>query len=334
MNVGGHVIHGPFPARLRYFGIAAAASFLGVVFLLIGLQTDRVVCPARGTCTHDRVTFDRSELRGVHVEHRSGAKNAKYGVLVLDLDAGRRVEMMQVEPDEAEAAAARIRGAIASDAAFDETVRQPRWLAPVGATGIVLALVVLGLGLSKMGRFDLFIENGKLFVRRSLFAIPLGTRQVPLDRVTEVRVERGMVPNILRQRFEKGLAAGRLCLVSRGGEERPLTDALFPGHALHLRAASALRSALGLEANTLDDEELSKIPMRTWPASMRFAHAWMGVTTGSLVGMMLFGLSLLLFKMTSFHANIEGWMVAGGGGGGAIAGAAIALHATRPRLPR
>ncbi len=331
----GHVVHGPFPARLRYFGMAAAASFVGVVFLLMGLQTDRVLCPARGTCTEGYgATFDRSELRSVHVEHRTGAKNAKYGVVVLDLDAARRVEMMQVDPDEAEAAGAKIRAAIASGSAFDETLRQPPWLAPIGATGIVFALVALVLGLSKMGRFDLVADGGQLCVRRSLLAIPLGTRQVPLDRVTEVRVERGTVPIMLRQRYEKEIEAGRLRLVYRDGEERPLTGALFPGHALHLRAASALRSALGLEANAQDDEELSRIPMRTWSASTRFAFAWMGVTTGALVGMAIFGLSLVLFKMTSFHANIEGWMVAVGGGGGAIGGVAIALHATRPRLPR
>src|SRR5579884_3312708 len=104
----GHVVHGPFPARLRFFGMALASAFVGTMLTLLALVTEHVACPAStsaptafggpatGTCTRDgRAMFDRAELRGAHVERRTGSKGAKYGVVVLDLDGGGRRELMQ-----------------------------------------------------------------------------------------------------------------------------------------------------------------------------------------------------------------------------------------------
>ncbi len=57
------------------------------------------------------------------------------------------------------------------------------------------------------------------------------------------------------------------------------------------------------------------MPMRSFPA--RFAIVWVGMTTGSIIGMALFWSSLLFF---GFHEP-EGWVLAAGGAGvGAIAG--------------
>jgi hypothetical protein len=326
----GHVVHGPFPARLRFFGMALACAVVGTAFTFLALMTEHVECPASGMCTRDgRAMFERAELRGAHVEQRTGSKGAKYGVVVLDLDGGGRRELMQVDPARADEAAARIRGAIASGAPIDETFHGPRYIAPFGIAGMIAAVVLVVLGLSKMGRFDLVVDGPSLKIRRSLYGVPLGSRKISLDRVCEVRVERGTVKNVLRQRYEKDIEAGRLHLVYESGEDVPLTRELLPGHAVHLGAAKALRSALDLEPDARDDDELARLPMRTFPA--RFAFVWAGMSTGSIIGMALFWSSLLFFGLR----EPEGWMLAlGGAGVGAIAGAALAFHWTRPRLPR
>jgi hypothetical protein len=187
-----------------------------------------------------------------------------------------------------------------------------------------------------MGHFDLVVsEDGRtLRVKRSLFSIPLGTRQVPLDRVVGVTVERGALTPGLKQRYETDTPAGRLFLVRRDGEAVPLSDGIFPGHALHLRAAAALRTALGLDRDAHDDEELASMPMRKWDTGMRFAFAWIGVTTGFLVGFAIFGITMALLGWINPRANIEGWMMAYGGGLGAMGGVALVVHFTRTRLPR
>lgn len=333
----GHVVHGPFPARMRFFAFALAFSFIGALFTWLALHTERLACPATGTCTIDgRPRFERAAVRDVRVERRTGSKNSKYDVVVFELANGSRVESMQVEPDYGNDAVLHIRDALASNRAWDETLTGPRFVAPFGIAGMLAAIVVVFFALSKMGHFDLLVDpNGQtLRVRRSLFLVPLGTKEVSLDRVVGVRLERGAIGPGLKQRYEKDVPACRLLLVRRDGETVPLSKALFPGHALHLRAAAALRAALALEPDARDDEELAAIPVRHWDMGSRFGFAWGGVTTGFLIGFAMFGLTLSALGWIDPRANIEGWMMAIGGGLGALGGAGVVFHYTRTRLPR
>ncbi len=91
---------------------------------------------------------------------------------------------------------------------------------------------------------------------------------------------------------------------------------------------------LEVDPNDIDDDELSKIPMRTTPMSQRLGFAWAGLTTGSLVGLLFFGLSMVVLGQITPRQNLEGWIFLGGMIPGAIGGVAIVMHATRPRLPR
>jgi hypothetical protein len=275
-------VHGPFPARMRFFAFALVAAFIGALFTWLALHTERLVCPAAGVCTIDgRPRFQRARVRDVHIEHRKGSKNAKYDVVVFDLEGGGKIESMQVEPDYGNDAVLHIRDALASNKPWDETLTGPRYLAPFGIAGMIASLVIVFFALSKMGHFDLVVDpNGQtLRVRRSLFLVPLGTNDVPLDRVVAVELERGALTPGLKQRYEKDVPACRLLLVRRDGEKVPLSKALFPGHALHLRAAAALRAALAIEPDGRDDQELAAIPMRHWDRGSRLAFAWPGVTT-------------------------------------------------------
>lgn len=330
-------MHGPFPARMRLFAFALCALLVGAMFTWLALRTERLACPATGTCTIDgRPKFERANVRDIRIEHRTGSKSSKYDVVVFDLANGTRVESMQVEPGYGNDAVLRIRDALASNKPWDETLTGPRFLAPFGIAGLVASIVIVFFALSKMGHLDLVVDpNGQtLRVRRSLFLVPLGTKEVSLERVERVGLERGAIDPGLKQRYEKDVPACRIVLVRRDGEKVPLSRALFPGHALHLRAAAALRAALALEPDARDDAELAAIPSRHWDMGSRIAFAWGGATTGFLLGFALFGITLLLLGWINPRANIEGWMMAVGGGLGALGGIGVVFHYTRTRLPR
>jgi hypothetical protein len=332
----GRVLHGPFPARWGLLVSALLVAFVAGVLVPVGLQTQRFACARGGACFVDgRPVFAAERLRGAHTEIRVGSKNTRFGVVVLELDGGATMHLMQVEPNEADAAVDSIRAALRSGGAVDVRLHGPRWLAGAGAVGIVIALALLLRALASMGRFVLTVSPGAVLrVRRSVLGVPLGERTFPLERVERVVFERGVLKPFLQQRGEPLIPAGRLRLRYASGDERPLSPRFYPGTALHLRAAAALRRVLELDPNDADDRELATLPLRTWPASQRFGYVWMGVTCGSLVGMLILGLALLAVGVIHVRDSLDGWFVAAGAIPGALGGAGIALHATRPRLPR
>jgi hypothetical protein len=316
-------------------GAACAVLFLGVVFLFIGLMHEHLECDDTTCALDGRPAFSRADLRGAHTVIETGSKDSKHGVVILELAGGRERRLMQVEPDDAERASASICESVRTSARIDVTLHGPRFLVPVGVAGIAACFVLVGIALSKMGRVDLVVsaDGNVLCVRRIVLGIPVASRRVLIDRVTVVVVDRGTIKPVMQQRYEGPIAAGRLRLVASDAD-RALTRGFYPGHALHLRAAAALRKALDLEPDEPDDAELAAIPMRTTAMGQRILFAWIGVTTGSLVGLAIFGLTLIARGMTTPRAGIEGWMLAGGMIPGAVAGAAIVFHATRARLPR
>lgn len=333
----GHVIHGPFPARWGALGTSLACGFLGAMMLLLALQHQRFHCDATGSCTiDDRVAFARSSIKRVDVVIEKGSKNSTYGVVTFTLERGYTWKLMRVDPDDANEARESINASLASGAPVDVELHNPRLFFGIGIGGLACFVVFLVIGFLRMGHFDLIVSpNGQtLDVRRSLFGFPLGARQVPLARVDAVTLERTTISYALRGRYEPETPAARLVLHYRNGTSEPLTRQYFPGNALHYRAAWALRRVLDVDPNAADDAALAKIPMRATSLGNRIGFAWAGVTTGSLVGLLLFGLTMIALKQTHARDNIEGWMFAAGAIPGAIGGAAVVFHATRARLPR
>ncbi len=332
----GHVVHGPFPARWPLIGVSAAALFVGLILIFVALMSERLVCNETTCHVEKRYVFARSELRGAHVVIQTGSKNSKTGIVTLDLERGRAITLMGVEPDQARGAADSIQASVRDGTPIDVRVHGPTGVSLIGAAGIILSFVFLGLALAKLGRYDLIVtpDGARLDVKRSIFGIPFGTREIMLDRIERVVVRRGVIKPVMQGRNDPLIDAARLELVSRSGEERPITNAYFPGHALHLRAAAALRAALLVDADPNDDAELAAIPMRSTAMGQRIGFAWAGMTTGSVVGLAIFGLSMNAFGVISLRQNIEGWMVAAGCIPGAIGGVAVIFHATRRRYPR
>ena len=334
------VMWGPFPARWGVLGSAFAALFLGIVFSLFALHHQHLQCAADpvAMCTvNERAVFARTSIQRVDFAIEKGSKNSTFGVVTFTLGGNATYKMMRVTPDEARAATHTIQDDLRLDTPIDVDFHEARLFIVVGFVGLIGSIVLAIMGLSRMGHFDLTVspDGQTLRVRRSLFAFPLGTRELPLSRVASVIVERKTVKPALASRNEGEVPVARLRLAYRGREDsEPLTEIFFPGHALHYRAAFALRRALDAPPDERDDAELAKIPMRTTPWSQRIGFAWAGLTTGSLVGLMLFGLSMFAAGRIHPRDNLEGWIFLGGMIPGAIGGVALVLHATRTRLPR
>jgi len=334
----GHVLWGPFPARWPILGTSIATLLLGVLFTFLAFHHQRFQCAAEtdAMCTvNGAPRFPRASIRRVEVRIERGSKGAKYGVVTFTLEGGATQKLMQIDPDDANVAATEIRDDLARGAPIDVDAREPRFTIAIGAGGLIACVIAAIAGLARMGHYDLIAtpDGQTLRVRRSLFGLPLGAREVSLARVTAVIVE---WKPLIATPGARGATypAARLALAYRGGAVERLTEHFFPGNALHYRAALALRNALGLDPDAKDDEALARIPMRATNWMTRLGAAWAGMTTGSLVGMALFGLTMLALGKMHMRDNLDGWFVLASAIPGAIGGIAVVMHATRTRLPR
>jgi hypothetical protein len=332
----GRVTWGPFPTRWALVGMTAALIFLGPIFIALAFVHQHFHCDDVECSIDGRAAFARSAIRRVDAVIETGSKNAKYGVVVITLENGSTRRLMRVTPDEAYDAVRAIDIARTRGDVIDVELHGERWMAILGGVAVIAAFVFVVMAFARMGRFELVAtpDGQSLDVRRTLFAIPIGTRRMSAARVVAVVVDRKVVAPPLAYRGEAPMPVARLVLEYRDGNREPLTEHFFPGEALHLRAAAALRTVLDLDPNKVDDDILARIPMRTTSMGNRIAYAWGGLTTGSLVGLALFGISMMLLHQITPRQDLEGWVVACGAIPGAIGGAAIVFHATRTRLPR
>ncbi|CAN5507553.1 hypothetical protein BH09MYX1_BH09MYX1_55540 [soil metagenome] len=330
----GRVVHGPFPVALRYLLVAAIPAFL-VVMLLFGgaLQHARVTC-AQGQCVLSRFgardrAFPEESLVDVTVKTYPGAtRSPEQHADVLRFADGSETELPKTQPRKADDVAARIREAIPSRSAFDVEVGVPLsfYLMPLGAFLMMLAL--LRSSLKGRGRFEIEVGSNLRVVRRVVW-IPVSTRYVSLDGVTDVEVEEGVVADFWNR--QSRLPTGRIVLVGRNGLRRPLSDERFPGHAVHLRAASGLRALLGKAPEPKGVEErLAQLSPTTTPLARRALLASGAVLGGSSFGLLVWIQSQIAqgrHFVPSDSPSMVGTALAAG-----CALLALALWATRPRI--
>ncbi|AUX23116.1 uncharacterized protein SOCEGT47_036350 [Sorangium cellulosum] len=338
----GSIHYGPFPIRLGRLGLFLVMFLVAPLLALVALERDRLVCTPGARCvvTHTIASrtraFPMAALRDARADIVRGSKGGKNGVVVLVLDGGRELRLMQVTPERAGEAAAAIRAGLAGQRRIDVTLSGPWWMLLLSIGLLVFGLTMAYPSFKGLGRFRIDVTHGGagLRVRRHLLALPVSSREVSLEGVTEVRVEAGVVREVGLGKGEAPMPAGRIVLVDRAGATRPLTAAALPGQAVHLRAASELRALLGLERRPHGvEEQLASLPPLTTPPGVRVAHAWIGLAVGALVGIGLFGLSGMALGLLRASGPLEGWHLAVGGGGGAIVGVALALRLTRERPP-
>jgi hypothetical protein len=338
----GRVDYGPFPIRQGRLVASFIALFVALLLTLFALEREHLVCTpgarcvVSGTILSRTRTFPAAALRDARVDIEHGSKGGKHGVVVLVIDGAREIRLQRATPAEAAQIAANIRTRLAGKLPINVTLRNPWWLLLPALGLLAIGVTMAYSALKGLGRIRLDIVQGgaALRVRRSIAGVPVSSHDVSLEGVADVRIEGGVLGEMWLGRTETGSPAARIALIEHTGSGRPLTATVFPGHAVHLRAAAELRALLGLERRPGGvEEQLASLPMITTPLQTRIALSWIGVTVGSLLGIGLFGavgLALGLLRAS----EVEEWHVAVGGISGAIAGVALVVYGTRARPQR
>ncbi|KYF83262.1 hypothetical protein BE11_37350 [Sorangium cellulosum] len=342
-RASGSLGYGPFPIRAARLLFSVLLLLGAIVVAIVALSKDHLACTPGARCVLTRATtsrtigFPMSALRDVRVDVRRGSKGGSHGVVVLLLDGGHQVSLQQVSHKRAAEVATIVRASLAGEQRIDVTLRGPWWILPLAIGMLAMGLTMAYSATKGLGRFRLEITRGgaALRARRFVLGIPVSSHEVSLGGVTDVRVEGGTLGEMWLGRGEAPSPAGRIVLVDRSGAARPLTEAVFPGQAVHLRAAAELRALLGIERERHDvEEQLASLPRTRTPLGTRVAVAWAGTTVGAIAGVGLLGLAGIALGLLRTSDPIEAWLIAVGGGGGAIAGVALALYLTRARPPR
>ncbi|KYF69907.1 hypothetical protein [Sorangium cellulosum] len=342
-RASGSVGYGPFPIRAARLLFSLLLLLGAIIVSIIALSKDHLACTPGARCVLTRATpsrttgFPMSALRDARVDITRGSKGGSQGAVVLVLDGGHQLSLQKVSPERAAEVAAIVRAGIAGEQRIDVTLRGPWWIFPLAIGMLAMGLTMAYSSTKGLGRFHLEITRGgaALRARRFVLTIPVSSHEVSLEGVADVRVEGGTLGEMWLGKGEAPSPAGRIVLVDRSGAARPLTEAAFPGQAVHLRAAAELRELLGIERERHGvEEQLASLPLTRTPIGTRIAVAWAGMTVGALAGLGIFGLAGVALGLLSTSDPIETWSLAVGGGGGAIAGVALALYLTRSRPPR
>lgn len=338
----GHVEYGPFPIRQGRLVASFAALLVVLLLTFFAIEQEHVVCTPGANCviTHTILSrtraFPMAALRDARVEINQGSKGGKDGIVVLVIDGAREVRLQRVTPAEAAEIAASIRASLASKQPINVTLPRSWWLI-LPALGLLVVWITMAYSALKgLGRFQLdVVQSGAgLRVRRHIFGVPVSSHVVSLEGVMDVRLEGGVLGEMWLSRGEISSPAARIVLVDRADARRALTAAVFPGEAVHLRAASELRAILGLERRPGGvEEQLASLSMVTTPPGARIALLWIGLTVGSLLGMGLFGVVGLALGLLR-ASELEGWHLAVGGVFGGVGGLALVVYRTRTRPPR
>lgn len=187
------------------------------------------------------------------------------------------------------------------------------------------------------GRFTLRIVRGgaALAVRRSIFGIPLGTRELPLHGVVDVLVEERRASDFWTAKYQTE-PFGRLLLRDHHGAIVPVTPRFYRGVTLHYQAAISLRRCLGLPPYPGSVEErIAHIPPVVTPVGTRLAFLFVGFSVGAIFGPLVSILFGVASGLVPRGAGDEGLSWLGFGAiVGAVAGGSIAVFASRAHQPR
>jgi hypothetical protein len=338
-------VYGPFPIR-RGLWLALVGAFTVVVLMTpTALEWERLAWSPEGGCRVAHRVLPWSErrvaryaLRGAHAERAGGSDDERLGRVLLQLDTGPDLRSMDVPLEVATEAAKQIDGALRDGRGFEVSLHSwwpisAMWLAAL--MGLVTSFV---LAVRERARFRLELVQGGTVLRvaRRAFGVPRVACELALDGVTDVAVESGAVPRrwLDFARDEDPMAAARLLLVDRAGARRPLTPHLLLGHAVHLRAAAALRALLELTPNPggVEDQLAALVPTPA-PTGARVMLLLFALSAGASFGFLFFVLPCVQAGGVDALPGPLRYVVGLGVAACASAGLILAASKTGPRLP-
>jgi hypothetical protein len=323
--------------------ITIMATFTLVALIApMALEWESFSCSPDGRCTvsHRVVPWSdrslaRSALRGARVEQASGSDGAGIGRVLLSVEPGPQVRSMEVSTGTATDAVATIDAAIRDGRPFEVTLHAwgslGLWLAALA--GMVVC-TVQAMRERALLRLELVRGGETLRVGRPL-GVTSDAGELALEEVMDVVVEVGSPARSLHDfdREDDPMVAARIVLLDRAGAPRPLTSRFLLGHAVHLRAAVALRALLELPPRQGGPEDqLAALAPTPMPTGVRTMFMLFGLAVGFSVGFLVFVVpALYAGGMDALPSSLH--YVVGLGIMGCV-GAALILAAkwTRPRL--
>jgi hypothetical protein len=343
------VTHGPFPIRAGRLIAGIVAGAMAALLLVFVSMPDTLRCEALGgDCTVTRFArpparYPRSSVLGVKVVLRRGSKGVMRGKPLLQIAEQPELPLTEVDPDDAEQFERSVEDGLAASTPFELRLRQPLAFGLFGVLLLGFGAGAIYTALRGIGRYHLEVRplENVVSVTRLLLGIPRSRVGVATNDVVDVEVEWRRDKDFLHNRHHTGDIEGRLVLVTRDGEGRPLSTSFHRGYTLHQRAAEQLRALLRCpprsEAQTLRAEAEARA---FYPAPGFIQNAgnlgavWLGLCCGSVAGMGLYAAFALVTGLAKGSDPVTENMAIFGAGGGALAGAAFMLHLTRPRPPR
>jgi hypothetical protein len=335
------VRHGPFPLAWWKLGIApglwVVAFFLnGFADVRLRIDCESSRCVIQSTNWRrppTRVEGGRELIQGVDASDRRRNKDGSWRVHL-------RVRTSQGAPlalgDEPQAEADRIAAEINDFAAgkrssFHHDSGDHWWLAPLSW---LLALVGVGLALDALRKRQAL---GLRVAGRSVTVDELGLLRRRTQHTTLTAPARDVV--VCWHQLSAGGArtaavwGATLELEMADGSTAQLTTIPREGLMAHYDAAAALRTVLKAPTpgplRALCPDPLLRVPILGGPIIAVFAMIWAGISCGSLVGMMLYIVVLLLVDPGPLQNMDERVMMAAGAG--AVGLAALLVTIVRSR---
>jgi hypothetical protein len=349
-----YLTYGPIPVR-PWRALWAAPFFAIALYFGAGiLDLDSLECRrdvrGGGQCTltsgvlgRERIIVPLNDLAGVRIENGEAGLRSRFevGTLYLERRGAPEAWVTTVSREEAPALARRITGWLGS--------REPALAINLGqslfgrAIRTILAVLLGGSGLilvrsalRGIGRYRLSVEANapRLRIERRIFGVPVSSRSVALENVTDLQVGLEMRRDVWMVRAyaatsEPTVQFGRIELIDATGRRRPVTESWLLGRRVHLLAAVGLRALLGLapgpvEAALAEASVPVAHPMGTSPIRRLVA-----ASTGAFLFALLIG-----FIGLCIDGSLGGDMVRGpviGAALGVVFGAWYFLRAVRAK---
>ena len=334
--------YGPFSVDVTALAIAIVSMVVTPVFVAIGIGVWNVRCERasavlcrvqlrRGAEFGPAFALDRVTTTKRFVRPSKGTPHWE-GRLILHASNGARYSSSETALEAVESAEARLQHFLPDDQARVIEIELVNRYWP-----FLLALVFLGtagfMGKSALrgaGRAKLSLDDSGrcLLVERSFLGIPLSRRSLELAGVHGVDIEWKQIASPAQRGSHAREHVGRLRLLTNNLGGVPVLTSFARGHSVHVRAATQLRALLGLPP-----AENTAIPERPvgydWSSGAgRFAACWVGMCTGSVVGIAIGAGLALTVGGAKLSDSAGGPFYFGGMALGVAGGIALALYLT------